>query len=735
MLGLDVMRIGKLEIAQALYDFVAVEALPGTGVHIDEFWSAFEAVVVDLGPRNAALLARRDELQAQIDDWHRAARADGRGHDPETYADFLRDIDYLRYMDGSVTANTANVDPEIAEIAGPQLVVPLDNARYALNAANARWGSLYDALYGTDAIDEAEGCAQGTGYNPIRGDKVVAAGRGFLDRHFALDSSAHAWVTDYRVADAVLRARSGDGTASTLLRPEQLTGYQGEPEAPTSILLRKNGLHCEICIDRGHPVGRRDHAGVYDIRLESATTVIMDYEDSVSAVDTEDKVANYRNWLGLMRGTLATSFLRDDGTTVSRSLNPDRHFTSPSGSPLTLSGRSLMLVRNVGPHLTTDMVTIDGEPIHETMIDAMITALCALHDLRGHGRIDGRPARNSRAGSVYIVKPKMHGPDEVAAACQLFSRVEDALGLVSNTLKMGIMDEERRTSLGLKECIAHARDRVVFINTGFLDRTGDEIHTDMEAGPMIPKAEMRAATWLGAYENSNVDTGLACGLRGRAQIGKGMWTMPTEMAAMVKAKIQHPIAGASTAWVPSPTAATLHAMHYFLVDVADRQHDLAGRTPARLASLIDIPVLDAGRELGSGEIQRELDNNVQGILGYVVRWVGQGVGCSTVLDVNDIGLMEDLATLRISSQHIANWLHHGLIADEQARETLRRMANLVDQQNSEDPHYEPMAPDYDSSIPFQAAMELVFSARSEPNGYTERILRSHRRAVKARSVR
>ena len=728
------MRIGKLEIAQALYDFVAVEALPGTGVHIDEFWSAFEAIVADLGPRNAALLARREELQAQIDEWHRAARADDRGLDPETYADFLRDIGYLRYMDGTVTANTANVDPEIAEIAGPQLVVPLDNARYTLNAANTRWASLYDALYGTDAIDEAEGCAHGTGYNPVRGDKVVEAGRGFLDRHFTLDSSAHAWVTDYRVVGAALRARSGDGTVSTLLRPEQFAGYTGKQEAPASILLRKNGLHCEICIDRDHPVGRRDHAGVHDIRVESAITVIMDYEDSVSAVDTEDKVAVYRNWLGLMRGTLATSFVRDDGTTVSRSLNPDRHFTSPSGSPLTLSGRSLMLVRNVGPHLTTDMVTIDGEPIHETMIDAMITALCALHDLRGHGRIDGRPARNSRAGSVYIVKPKMHGPDEVAAACQLFSRVEDALGLVSNTLKMGIMDEERRTSLGLKECIWNARERVVFINTGFLDRTGDEIHTGMEAGPMIPKAEMRAAAWLGAYENSNVDTGLACGLRGRAQIGKGMWTMPTEMAAMVKAKIQHPIAGASTAWVPSPTAATLHAIHYFLVDVADRQHDLAGRTPARLASLIDIPVLDACRELGNGEIQRELDNNVQGILGYVVRWVGQGVGCSTVLDINDIGLMEDLATLRISSQHIANWLHHGIVTEDQVRETLRRMANLVDQQNSGDPHYEPMAPDYESSIPFQAAVELVMEARTEPNGYTERILRTHRRAVKARSM-
>ena len=729
------MRSGSLEIAQQLYDFLAVEALPRTGVQIDEFWSAFEAIAADLGPRNRSLLARRDELQARIDDWHLSARADGREHDPEAYADFLRSLGYLRYMDGTVTATTANVDPEIAEVAGPQLVVPLDNARYALNAANARWGSLYDALYGTDAVDEADGCVPGASYNPIRGDKVVAAGRGFLDRHFALDSAAHAWVTDYRVVDGTLRARSGDATISTLLRPEQFAGYTGAPEAPTSILLRKNSLHCEVCIDRDHPVGRLDHAGVRDIRLESAVTVIMDYEDSISAVDTDDKVAVYRNWLGLMRGSLTTSFVRDDGTTVSRSLNPDRRFNGTDGSPLTLAGRSLMLVRNVGPHLTTDMITVGGEPVYETMIDAMVTALCALQDLRGQGRIDGRPARNSAAGSVYIVKPKMHGPEEVALACELFSRVEDALGLVRNTLKMGIMDEERRTSLGLKESILHARDRVAFINTGFLDRTGDEIHTAMEAGPVIPKAEMKAAAWLAAYEKSNVDTGLACGLRGRAQIGKGMWTMPSEMAAMVKAKIQHPIAGASTAWVPSPTAATLHAMHYFLVDVVDRQQDLSDRTPARLAALIDIPVLPAGRELEPAEIQRELDNNVQGILGYVVRWVGQGVGCSTVLDINDIGLMEDLATLRISSQHIANWLHHGLVTEAQVSETLRRMANLVDQQNGADPDYEPMAPDNDASIPFQAAVELVLSARTEPNGYTERILRTHRQAVKARSAR
>ena len=726
------MRVGSLDVEDPLYEFVAVEALPGTGVHIDEFWGALEDILSDLGPRNDALLARRDELQAQIDDWHRAARADGGGHDTEAYANFLRDIGYLNYMDATVTATTANVDPEIADVAGPQLVVPVDNARYALNAANARWGSLYDALYGTDVLSEADGCSRGDAYNPVRGDKVIAAGREFLDTHFTLDAASHGWVTGYSVQDATLRARSGDGTVSALLRPEQFVGYTGEADRPASVVLCKNGLHCEVLIDADHPVGRRDHAGVCDIRLESAVTAIMDFEDSVSAVDADDKVAVYRNWLGLMQGTLETTFVRD-GTTVHRALNPDRSITGADGAAVTLPTRSLMLIRNVGPHLRTDMVRLGGEPVCETMVDAMVTALCAVADVRGMARVNGRPVRNSATGSVYIVKPKMHGPDEVALACELFSRIEAALGLVPRTLKIGIMDEERRTSLGLKECIARARDRVVFINTGFLDRTGDEIHTDMEAGPMIPKAEMRTAAWLGAYENSNVDTGLACGLRGRAQIGKGMWTMPTEMAAMAKAKIQHPIAGASTAWVPSPTAATLHAMHYFLVDVADRQSDLADRTPARLASLIDIPVMPAGRELSGDEIQRELDNNVQGILGYLVRWVGQGVGCSTVPDIAEVGLMEDLATLRISSQHIANWLHHGLITAEAVHESMRRIANLVDQQNRNDPAYEAMAPDYESSIPFQAAVELVFTARDEPNGYTERVLRSHRRKVKAHS--
>ncbi len=745
------MKIGGLDVAPELHDFIAGDALLGTDIDAGTFWHAFEAIVRELGPRNAALMTHRDELQESIDDWFRTRRSHGKEHDAGAHLQFLTEIGYLSEPPEDVAITTSSVDPEIALVAGPQLVVPLDNARYALNAANARWGSLYDALYGTDVLGESNGCARGQGYNPVRGDRVVAAGRDFLDKHFPLDAASHSWVTQYLIHNGELKAHCGDGTTALLLH-RRLAGYRGEPSAPTSILLRKNGLHCEIYIDHNHPVGQRDHAGVSDIRLESAVTTIMDCEDSVSAVDASDKVTVYRNWLGLMRGDLATSFVRDNGRRVNRSLNSEREFTSPDGSQITLPGRSLMLVRNVGPHLLTDAVrvigsgdtdteeTVDGigatdvTDIYETMLDAMVTAACALHDLGGNCRIDGQAARNSADRSIYIVKPKMHGPEEVALACELFERVEDALGLTRNTLKMGIMDEERRTSLNLINCIAHAAKRVVFINTGFLDRTGDDIHTNMEAGPMIPKAEIKAARWIEAYENYNVDAGLACGLAGRAQIGKGMWTMPSEMAAMCQVKIQHPFAGANTAWVPSPTAATLHAMHYFAVDVAQRQQDLSGREMPSLEDLTDPAVLPSDRELSDTEIQRELDNNVQGILGYVVRWVGQGIGCSTVLDISGIGLMEDLATLRISSQHIANWLRHGLITEQQVDETLRRMANLVDQQNSGDSHYEPMAPSYELSIPFRAARELVFSAHDEPNGYTERVLRQYRLAAKSHSL-
>jgi len=717
------MQFGELEIEQALADFVADELLPGTGVEPDGFWSGFEQMAADLGPRNRDLLAHRDALQSQIDEWHVAHRT--KGHDSFAYAEFLREIGYLRYVTDEVEVVTDNVDHEIAGVAGPQLVVPLDNSRYALNAANARWGSFYDALYGTDVIDDGDGCGRGGGYNPIRGDKVIASVRDFLDRHFSLDRSNHHRVTGYRVEHGDLIAVSGDGTVSTLLRPERFIAYTGDPTKPDTVLLRKNGLGCELRFGADHAIGRRDHAGIHDVHLESAVTAIMDCEDSVSAFDLDDKLLVYGNWLGLMKGTLTRTFQKG-GHTIDRSMNPDRVYIAADGGQHVEHGRALMLVRNVGPHLTTDIVTHRGQPVPETMLDALFTSAAAIHDLLGKSGF-----RNSRTGSIYIVKPKLHGPDEVALACELFTRVEDVLGLARNTVKMGIMDEERRTSMGLKACLAHARDRCVFINTGFLDRTGDEIHTDMEAGPVLPKGEMKGAAWLRAYEDSNVDTGLACGLRGRAQIGKGMWAAPEEMAEMLSTKIQHPLAGANTAWVPSPTAATLHATHYFLLDVDDRQRDLVDRPRQRLDDMLAIPTLPADRQLTAKEIQRELDNNAQGILGYVVRWVGQGVGCSTVPDLHDVGLMEDLATLRISSQHVANWLHHGLITEDQIRATMARMAVAVDTQNADDAAYQPMAPDYADSIPFRAALDLVLLGRNEKNGYTERILRGHRRAMKA----
>ncbi len=716
------MKIGKLEVADVLYSFVSDEVLPGTEVSADDFWASLENIVAELGPRNAALLARRDELQEQIDQWHRD-HADN--HDGAEYADFLRSIDYLDYQTEPTEVVTTNVDIEITSVPGPQLVVPLDNARYALNAANARWGSLYDALYGTDAIAHADGCSPGSRYNPIRGRRVVDWGRDFLDRHFSLDKASHHWSVKYSVADGDLQVESGDGVISTLLRPERFVGYTGDPAAPDTILLQKNGLRCELLIGEGHFIGRADPAGIFDIRIESAISTIMDCEDSVSAVDADDKVTVYGNWLGLMKGDLVETFTKG-GETVRRELESDMAYKNAEGEDMTVRGRTLMLVRNVGPHLQTDAVLYEGEPIFETMLDAMVTTLAAKHDLLGNGA-----HTNSAEGSVYIVKPKMHGPQEVELNVELFGMVEDALGLERNTMKIGIMDEERRTSLGLKAAITAARERLVFINTGFLDRTGDEIHTDMEAGPMLPKGEMKGATWLKAYEDSNVDTGLACGLKGRAQIGKGMWAIPDQMANMLATKIGHPLSGATCAWVPSPTAATLHATHYFMLSVDDRQNDLVNRPRRRVADMLAIPTLPDDRTLTPEFIQRELENNTQGILGYVVRWVGQGVGCSTVPDVEDVGLMEDLATLRISSQHVANWLHHGLISAEQVRTTMERMATVVDQQNSQDAAYVPMSADFENSESFKAALALVMEGRVQPNGYTEAILRRHRRAVKA----
>lgn len=718
------MKIGKLEIADVLHTFVNEDVLPGTEVSADDFWASLEKIVGELGPRNAALLARRDELQEQIDQWHRTSIEEGT-HDGAAYADFLRGIGYVDYQPEPTQVTTSNVDVEISSIPGPQLVVPLDNARYALNAANARWGSLYDALYGTDVIDETGGAERGGPYNPVRGDKVVAWGRDFLDRHFPLDGSSHKSATKYSVNNGALEVSIGDGQSVGIAQPGQFIGFTGSPEAPGSVLLQKNGLTCEILIDADHNIGKTDPANVADLLLESAVSTIMDCEDSVSAVDADDKVMVYGNWLGLMKGDLVETFQKGD-TTVRRELAADRTYTNPAGDETTLRGRSLMLVRNVGPHLTIDAVLYDGEPIYETILDAMVTTLAAKHDLLNTG-----PHKNSAEGSVYIVKPKMHGPDEVRLNLELFSMVEDALGLERNTMKIGIMDEERRTSLGLVEAIAAAKERLVFINTGFLDRTGDEIHTSMEAGPMLPKGEMKGSTWQSAYEDSNVDAGLACGLRGRAQIGKGMWAIPDQMANMLETKIGHPAAGATCAWVPSPTAATLHATHYFDQSVDSRQQELDGRAPQELADLIELGTLPADRTLTPEFIQRELDNNTQGILGYVVRWVGQGVGCSTVPNVEDVGLMEDLATLRISSQHVANWLHHGLVTAEQVRSTMERMALSVDEQNSQDQAYEPMSADFENSESFKAALALVLEGRAQPNGYTEAILRRHRRAMKA----
>ena len=720
------IEIGSLSIDEDLYALVRDEIAPGTGIEADAFWKALGDIVAEFAPENKTLLEKRDALQQQIDDWHLARKGDP--IDGEAYKAFLTEIGYLLPEGRDFTVITEDVDTEISLISGPQLVVPTDNARYALNAANARWGSLYDALYGTDVIDESDGATRSATYNPVRGQKVIEYTEQFLDEMTGLETGSFSDVTQFALKTVhdqqQLHATLADRSEVGLADPSKFVGFTENSGELSAVLLRNHGLHIEIRIDREHPVGKTHPAGVYDVILESAITTIQDCEDSVSAVDAADKVRVYSNWNGIMKGTLETTFEKG-GEMLTRRLASDKTFTAPDGSTLTLPGRSLLLIRNVGPHMYTDAVTTaEGEEIPEGILDAMVTSFAAMHDLQGNGHYS-----NSRTGSIYIVKPKFHGPEEVDMTIRLFEWIESALGLPTNTIKIGIMDEERRTTVNLKEAIRMAQERLVFINTGFLDRTGDEIHTSMEAGPMIPKMEIRDEPWMLAYEDWNVDIGIETALLGTAQIGKGMWTKPDQMAEMVETKMNHPLAGATTAWVPSPTAATLHAMHYHRVNVGNWIKELAARQRASLEDLLTPPLLEE-RVLRADEVRRELDNNAQGILGYVVRWVDQGIGCSKIPDINNVGLMEDRATLRISSQHIANWLHHGIVTDEQVTETFQRMAKIVDEQNAGDPNYRDMSPNYDESVAFQAALDLVFKGCELPNGYTEFVLHPRRREVK-----